>query len=97
MKPTLAALAAIGLTGCVMTTTEPAPPPVADINCDIDALAGLVGQPASTELAADAIAKAGARTVRWIGPGMAVTMDYRPDRLNIELDGSNRVTKFSCG
>jgi len=34
---------------------------------------------------------------RVIAPGTAVTKDYRPDRLNIHLDGSNVITRLSCG
>ncbi|MEJ8629834.1 I78 family peptidase inhibitor [Sphingomonas sp. I4] len=30
-------------------------------------------------------------------PGTVVTMDYRPDRLNIETDGQGRVTRLRCG
>ena len=33
---------------------------------------------------------------RQIGPDMAVTADYRPDRLNIEYDAKNVITKVSC-
>lgn len=100
MKLALASVVAISLTGCAMTTSEnePATPPeVGEAACNIDALSGLVGQPGTSELAADAMAKSGARSVRWIRPGMAVTMDFRPDRLNIELDDSSNVVKFGCG
>lgn len=34
--------------------------------------------------------------VRQIGPGMAVTADYRPDRLNIEYDKDDIITRVSC-
>ena len=35
--------------------------------------------------------------LRIIEPGMAVTMDYRADRLNIEVDEAGQVTKVYCG
>ncbi len=57
----------------------------------------LVGQAASADLAARAVQLTGARTVRWIRPGDMVTMDFREDRLNIELDAQGRVTLFRCG
>ena len=38
-----------------------------------------------------------ARAKRWIHPGEPVTMDYSQDRLNIELDEANKVTRLSCG
>ena len=33
---------------------------------------------------------------RAISPGMAVTEDYRPSRMNIELDGGNVITQIYC-
>lgn len=65
--------------------------------CDASDANALVGQPATSELGSEALQRTGARSVRWIRPGDAVTMDYRPDRLNIKLDAANRVTGFSCG
>ena len=35
--------------------------------------------------------------VRIITPGMAVTMDHLPERLNITLDESEKVVRLSCG
>jgi outer membrane biogenesis lipoprotein LolB len=93
---TAAALAL--LAGC-MTMDEEAAAPGDDARfaCSADRLGGLVGRQASTELGAEAMRASGARTIRWIQPGMAVTMDYRTDRLNIELDGANRVVALRCG
>jgi hypothetical protein len=34
---------------------------------------------------------------RIITPGMAVTEDYSPSRLNIDLDGSGKITGVWCG
>ncbi len=65
--------------------------------CDAARAQALVGQAASGELGARALDLTGARTIRWIQPGQMVTMDYRTDRLNIELDGRNRVTAIRCG
>lgn len=65
--------------------------------CDADPAQSLVGQVASSGLGARALELTGARSLRWIPPGTAVTMDYRPDRLNIELDAQNRVTALRCG
>lgn len=39
----------------------------------------------------------GARTLRPAGPDQAVTMDFRPDRATIELDGNRRVRAIRCG
>ena len=34
---------------------------------------------------------------RIIGPDTAVTMDHRPDRLNIEVNGSGIIERVYCG
>ena len=65
--------------------------------CDEAAVQSLVGQQASSELGQRAMQRSGARSLRWIPEGSAVTMDYRPDRLNIEYDRSNMVTAIRCG
>lgn len=76
-----------------------APRPVGEgeAMCDSSKADALVGRAATSELGAEALKLTGARGLRWIQPGMAVTMDYRPDRLNIELDAQNRVVTLRCG
>jgi hypothetical protein len=74
-----------------------APAPEAPGSCNAEAVRDLVGRPNSAELGVDAQRRSGARTVRVIRPGDAVTMDYRVDRLNIELDADGKVARFNCG
>ena len=57
----------------------------------------LAGKPATDALVADARRLSGAKLVRRIEPGMAVTMDYRVDRLNVHVDGRGDVERVSCG
>jgi len=35
--------------------------------------------------------------VRVIRPGMAVTMDYVPERLNIDIDAAEVISGVRCG
>jgi len=37
------------------------------------------------------------RPVRIVGPDTAMTMDYRTDRLNVDIDGRGRITRIWCG
>ncbi len=60
-------------------------------SCGAESLQGLVGQPESV-----AAAMAFAREVRIIRPGTAVTMDYRPDRLNIVIDAGGKISAVHC-
>lgn len=89
------------LAGCVMETqpspqpspvTDPLGPPLTEDACGANGLQGLVGQPEAA--LASLTLTAPARVIR---PGMAVTMDYRAERLNIELDGRGQIIRITCG
>ena len=86
---------ALLLSSCAMA--QSAPPDMGTGTCMADKARGLVGEGARPDLAAKALVLTGARTIRWINPGQPVTMDYSQDRLNIELNEANKVTRFSCG
>lgn len=88
-------LAFLGLAACA-----PMPPvdaPATEVSCSIDGLGDAVGKPYSAQSAELLKSRSGSKTMRVIRPGMAVTMDYRVDRLNIELDARNIVTRVNCG
>jgi len=75
----------------------PASPVAAPQSCDAQAVQSLIGKLFAAELQAHAQQLSGARSVRVIRPGQAVTMDYSGSRLNIELDASGRVVRVHCG
>lgn len=78
------------LSACTMAE---APAVLPDENaCGASGLQGLVGQPASV-LASMTFAM----PMRVIRPGMAVTMDYSPARLNVAVDDAGKITRVSCG
>ncbi|WP_417491976.1 I78 family peptidase inhibitor [Maricaulis sp.] len=52
----------------------------------------LIGQPVS-EVDLESLA----RLVRPIHPGQPVTMDYRGERLNLDLDGDGVIVRLWCG
>ena len=86
------------LAGLVACAPVPAvDEPAKEASCSVDGLTDAVGKPFSAELAERVRRKSGSKTVRVIRPGMAVTMDYRVDRLNIDLDEKNVVTALRCG
>lgn len=82
---------------CTATAAENDVPEHGAGACNAAPVQDLVGRPATQELGADALRRSGARALRWIGPGQIVTMDYRTDRLNIDLDGRGRVKALRCG
>lgn len=67
------------------------------VACRPEALTGFVGQVATEEVVKKAVADSGARHARVAKPGMAMTMDFRQDRLTIMVDAQNRIESISCG
>ena len=81
-------------------TLPDATPPTAEepaMTCQADKGQWAVGQTADETLVAKIQADTRSERVRVIKPGMAVTMDYREDRLNLDVDADNRVTVVRCG
>lgn len=91
LLPLLAACAGAGGEG------PAAPPAVAEGPCRNEGLDRFVGQTASANLGAELLKLSGARTLRWGAPGMAMTMDFRADRLTVSYDGKMAITSARCG
>lgn len=94
MRPALL-LALLPLAACM---TAPKAEGLADgSGCGDAKAADLIGKRWTEALRAPTQKRTGARDLRVIAPGDAVTMDYRPDRLNIETDAEGRVVRLKCG
>lgn len=88
------AIAALMTAGCATV------PPVEagdSGRCDAAKAAKLVGRMQSEKTGAEALRLSGARTLRWIAPDTAVTMDYRIDRLNLRTDEAGKILTVDCG
>src|SRR3546814_20388144 len=65
--------------------------------CDADAAQSYIGQDASEATVAEAKAAARATgALRVIKPGQPVTMDFRADRLTVEVDDANALDPIPC-
>ena len=84
------------LTPLAAACTSMAPAEPGSGGCSPEALARYTGQTANDALAARMKRETGRTAIRWVQPGMAVTMDYREDRLTVYLDAANRVERASC-
>lgn len=81
------------LSACVAEGPDRMPPePAPEGACGAPDLQDLVGRPEAVL----ATMKFGV-TTRIIRPGMAVTMDYSPDRLNIWIGEDGRIESVTCG
>lgn len=80
-------------------TTAPMPAsgdtPAAD-ECGAAKVSAYVAQEATPAVRARLAADVGHDRIRWVGPDTAVTMDFRPDRLNVELDSAGVITGGKC-
>ena len=74
---------------------EPAPEP--KMTCDATRASWAKGRIADEALVLRIKADTGSKGVRVIKPGQAVTMDYREDRVNIDVDDKGRVLRVRCG
>lgn len=81
------ALSALGLVG--LAACEPVPPPL-PVACD-DSYASLVGSNIG------AVTLPSTLPHRIITPGMAVTEDFNPDRLNVYVDDKGWIARVDCG
>jgi len=91
------ALLAVLAAGCTtMAADEPAPGEITG-SCRTEGLESFVGQAGTEEIGAEIFRKSGAKKIRWIPHGAAVTMDYSPDRVNIKLDPQNKIEGITCG
>lgn len=97
-----AALAAIAMSACVTTAPPPAgaiaePPPRVGGTCNAEAARHAIGKAGSEEVVDAARRDSGAALVRVVRPGMAVTADYRADRVTITVNDRGAITGIACG
>jgi|TARA_R110000744_G_scaffold77899_4_gene153676 hypothetical protein len=94
----LPVLAALVVSACAATGNDSSelimPPDFETVtdSCGAGARDYLIGQSLG-EVDLDSLA----RLVRPIHPGQPVTMDHRPDRLNLDLDGDGVIVRIWCG
>lgn len=89
----------IPLIGFALVSCSPPPPastPAPPTSCGSEKVAKFVGKKRTDAIATEVAKLSGAKNIRWISPGMAVTMDYREDRLNVSLDDQGVITRFYC-
>lgn len=99
MRLQLVAMSAlIGLSACTQGTPRPEDlPAMPQGTCNADSAQSLIGTKASAESGAELLKLTGARTLRWVPPRSAVTMDYRADRLTVSYDDDYTIVRISCG
>jgi hypothetical protein len=95
------ALAVLALPACTPKSPPHRPPPAllhaTGDECLASQLDSFLDQLWTEDLMARIRGVVGQRPLRTIRPGDAVTMDFVPGRLNIELDDDGRIKRCRCG
>ncbi|WP_020181156.1 I78 family peptidase inhibitor [Methylopila sp. M107] len=89
-----AALVALGALAFVPEGASAAARKPAARSCEAAAALKLVGEAAPDDARVRQLT--GAKKIRRVKPGQAVTMDYSPDRVTLEIV-SGRIVSTSCG
>ena len=95
--------AALVLSACVTPAPMPSsgmpaePPPRVGGTCNAEAARYAIGKAATEDVVDRARVDSGSALVRVIRPGMAVTMDFRADRLNLDVNDRNAIGSVRCG
>ena len=83
------------------TSTSGPPPPTAPPapsgSCDETKAQFAIGERASQQLLDRARVAAGAREARFIRPNEAITLEFMPTRLNLNLNTKDLVLSVGCG
>jgi hypothetical protein len=90
-------LIALSAAACTQARPDGAAAPAPGVECNSNGLESLIGQPRSEALAAEAKRLSGANIVRFLTPDMMVTMEFRADRLNLNLGTDGKVGSARCG
>jgi flagellar basal body L-ring protein FlgH len=97
----LSLLAVLALAGCSTSAPDKAATPAAavtsDGRCDSDLAKFAVGEPANAALLQQAQQRSGAQTARVLRPGDIMTLEYRSERLNLNVDAKGTVSRVNCG
>ena len=69
----------------------------ADSGCGADKLGRWLNVLPTDDVKAEIAATVGKRAIRYYGQGDPITLDFSPQRLNVELGEDGRIKLFRCG
>lgn len=93
----LAMVASLTLVSCADERPTPLPGPPQGRVCNAGGVQSLIGRPMNARNRALARRVSRAAVVRVLKPGQAVTMEFREDRLNLDVSARGIITGARCG
>ena len=82
---------------CSCATTTPPPSPANAGVCDASKVQWAIGMTGDQATMGRIWRESGAGLFRPLVKGQTPLKDHKPDRVNIHLDGSNRIVAIDCG
>ena len=95
--PALVPVIVLLLSMAACTALPPQGPPMAAAQCNAEGARWALGREPSADVVERARLESGSAAVRVIRPGEAVTMDFRGDRLNLNVNARNAIDAVKCG
>lgn len=86
----------LAVAGC--TTAPPttgAAPPTGE--CNAEGARWAIGQAVNDDVVNRVLRDTGSRDARVLRPGQPATMDFRPDRVNVDVNDRGAITGLRCG
>jgi len=84
-------------TGSNSAGSAPAAPAGNDGRCEASGADFAIGKPGSPDLLEQARKASGSQMARILKPHDVVTLEYRSERLNLNVDEQGVVTRVNCG
>ena len=89
------------LAACSTVPAAPAEPPVrGEVTghaCDAAGTDHFIGKPATAENGTAILRETHSASLRWVSPGMMVTMEFSPSRVTVRIDPEERISAINCG
>jgi len=86
---------ALAVAACAAVPAPPVPAPGG--TCNADGTESFIGQRRSDENGAAILAATGSSQIRWVTPGMMVTMEFSATRVTGHVGEDGRITRIVCG
>lgn len=87
----------LSLTACVSTPPPPGSAVAPSGQCNAEGARWAIGRGIDDDTTNRILRDTGSRDARVLKPGMGATMDYRQDRINIDLNERGAITGLRCG
>jgi uncharacterized lipoprotein YmbA len=91
------AVLAVSLAGCASTTPVAGGPTAPTGVCNAEGARWAIGSAVNDDVVNRVLRDTGSRDARVLRPGQPATMDYREDRVNVDVNDRGAITGLRCG